>query len=355
MWWCLEKPMSLRQVVDSWRTTVMTWVMFRQPAPLPYPSRSVRPKPLLPMWGQKISRTRERPGARVDRSARRTRTCTLRTAFLPVLEGVAPVPVSSPRRGSHRELSRILRSRSLSGSQSCGAAAPRNKRNTFASSDWHWGSIPHACTTRLRNGRQTGRQAFSCRVIDSSSVRVEERLTENVVVVVQVFGGPLLGYGLLIELDISLFEEVVVGLITCGGEVEVLGTRLLSGNASHRDNRPLQSSVLGCYLKVARHVETVSSCAQANCRVAGRRELMSCGWPELFSKSSGFSAQAVGQTLLTYRCRSSRINQEIICVGNGFLNRYRIHPLCCKSLPHTSTVYRRQVSHRPHRTVSTFQ
>ena len=39
-------------------------------------------------------------------------------------------------------------------------------------------------------------------MIDSSSVRVEERLTDNGVVVVQVFGEPLLGYGLLIELDI---------------------------------------------------------------------------------------------------------------------------------------------------------
>ena len=72
--------------------------------------------------------------------------------------------------------------------------------------------------------RQTGRQAFSWRVIDSSSVRVEERLTDNGVVVVQVFGEPLLGNGLLIELDVSLCEEVVVGLTTCGGEVVVLGT-----------------------------------------------------------------------------------------------------------------------------------
>ena len=68
-------------------------------------------------------------------------------------------------------------------------------------------------------------------MIDSSSVRVEERLTDNGVVVVQVFGEPLLGYGLLIEHDISLCEEVVVGLITCGGELVVLLTRLLSGSA----------------------------------------------------------------------------------------------------------------------------
>ena len=42
-------------------------------------------------------------------------------------------------------------------------------------------------------------------------------MTDNGVVVIHVLGEPLLGYGLLIELDISLCEEVVVGLITCGG------------------------------------------------------------------------------------------------------------------------------------------
>ena len=62
--------------------------------------------------------------------------------------------------------------------------------------------------------------AFSFRVIDSSSVRVEERLIDNGVVVVQVFGEPLLGYGLLIQLDISLCEEVVVGLRTCAKDDE---------------------------------------------------------------------------------------------------------------------------------------
>ena len=67
-------------------------------------------------------------------------------------------------------------------------------------------------------------------MIDSSSVCVDKHLTDNGVVVVQVFGEPLLGYGLLIELDTSLCEEVVVGLITCGGELVVLGTRLLSGS-----------------------------------------------------------------------------------------------------------------------------
>ena len=75
------------------------------------------------------------------------------------------------------------------------------------------------------------RQASSCRVIDSSSVRVEVRLTDNGVVVVQVFGETLLGYGLLIELDKNLCEEKVVGLITCGRELVVLVTRFLNGTA----------------------------------------------------------------------------------------------------------------------------
>ena len=68
-------------------------------------------------------------------------------------------------------------------------------------------------------------------MIDSSSVRVKEHLTDCGVVVILVFGEPLLGYGLLIELDISLCEEVVVGLIPCGGEVLVTRPHLLSGSA----------------------------------------------------------------------------------------------------------------------------
>ena len=59
-------------------------------------------------------------------------------------------------------------------------------------------------------------------MIGSSWARKKEHLTDGDVIEVQVFGEPLLGYGLLIELDISLCEEVVVGLITYGGEVEVL-------------------------------------------------------------------------------------------------------------------------------------
>ena len=68
-------------------------------------------------------------------------------------------------------------------------------------------------------------------MIGSSSARIEERLTDGGVIVVEVFREPLLGHGLLVELDISLRDEVVVGLITCGGVVLVLGTDLLSGSA----------------------------------------------------------------------------------------------------------------------------
>ena len=56
-------------------------------------------------------------------------------------------------------------------------------------------------------------------MIGSSSARVEERLTDGDVIVVEVFKEPLLGQGLLGVLDKSLRDEVDVGLITCGGEL----------------------------------------------------------------------------------------------------------------------------------------
>ena len=68
-------------------------------------------------------------------------------------------------------------------------------------------------------------------MIGSSSARIEERLTDGDIVVVEVFRGPSLGHGLLGELDMSLCDEVVVGLITCGGVLIVQGTQLLSGSA----------------------------------------------------------------------------------------------------------------------------
>ena len=71
-------------------------------------------------------------------------------------------------------------------------------------------------------------------MIDSSSIRVEERLTDNSVVEVQILGEPLLGYGLLIELEVSLCKEIVVGLTTCRRELAVLAPPLLSGSAHGR-------------------------------------------------------------------------------------------------------------------------
>ena len=44
-------------------------------------------------------------------------------------------------------------------------------------------------------------------------------------------GEPLLGHGLQIELDASLCEEAVLGLVTCEGEVIVIGRHLLGESA----------------------------------------------------------------------------------------------------------------------------
>ena len=60
-------------------------------------------------------------------------------------------------------------------------------------------------------------------MIGSSSASIEERLTDGDVIVVEVFRESLLGHGLLGELDISLRDEVVVGLTTCGGVLFVGG------------------------------------------------------------------------------------------------------------------------------------
>ena len=59
------------------------------------------------------------------------------------------------------------------------------------------------------------------------SVCVEEHLTDCGFVVIHVFGEPLLGepllgQGLLIELDVTLCEKVVLGLITCERDVLVI-------------------------------------------------------------------------------------------------------------------------------------
>ena len=77
--------------------------------------------------------------------------------------------------------------------------------------------------------RQHGRQAFFFRVIGSSSARVKERLADGDVIVVKVIREPLLARGLLGVFDISLCDEVVVGLRTCGRLVLGQGAKVLSG------------------------------------------------------------------------------------------------------------------------------
>ena len=71
----------------------------------------------------------------------------------------------------------------------------------------------------------------------------------------------------------SIASELIEDLSTSTSERDDIAS---VAHLSHRDGRPLQSIVLRCNLKVTCHVDTVS-CAQADCRVAGRRELMSCG------------------------------------------------------------------------------
>ena len=68
-------------------------------------------------------------------------------------------------------------------------------------------------------------------MIGSSSARVKERLAGGDVIVVEVIGGPLLARDLLGVFDISLCDEVVIGLITCGRNVLGQGTKVLSGSA----------------------------------------------------------------------------------------------------------------------------
>ena len=60
-------------------------------------------------------------------------------------------------------------------------------------------------------------------MICSSSARIEERLTDGDVIVVELFRDPLLAQRLLDILDLSFLDEVVLGLIICGCVVIVLG------------------------------------------------------------------------------------------------------------------------------------
>ena len=74
---------------------------------------------------------------------------------------------------------------------------------------------------------------------------MRERLTDGDVVVVEVFREPLLAQGLLGVLDISLRDEVVVGLITCGRVLFGQGAQLLSGVAQRVFHHILEDEVVG--------------------------------------------------------------------------------------------------------------
>ena len=65
-------------------------------------------------------------------------------------------------------------------------------------------------------------------MIGSSSACVREHLADGDVIVVGVIGGPLLAGGFLGVFDISLRDEVVVGLITSGKLVLGQGAKVLS-------------------------------------------------------------------------------------------------------------------------------
>ena len=75
-------------------------------------------------------------------------------------------------------------------------------------------------------------------MIGSSSARIEERQTDGDVIVAEVYREPLLGQGLLGVLDINLRDEVVVGLMTCGGVL--LGEKAQFLNVSARAYYPRQ-------------------------------------------------------------------------------------------------------------------
>ena len=67
-------------------------------------------------------------------------------------------------------------------------------------------------------------------MIGSSSARIKERHADGDVIVVEVIREPLLAQGLLGVFDMSLYDEVVVGLATCGRLVLGQGAKVLSGS-----------------------------------------------------------------------------------------------------------------------------
>ena len=93
---------------------------------------------------------------------------------------------------------------------------------------WANNRFPRSIMTDWR--RQTRRQAFFFIVIGWSSARIKESLPDGDVIVVEVIKELLLAWGLLGVFDISLCDEVVVGLTTCGGVILGQGARVLNGS-----------------------------------------------------------------------------------------------------------------------------
>ena len=152
------------------------------------------------------------------------------------------------------------------------------------------------------------------------------RKNENIVIGPISLRSPLVGFYPMhttntFKLD-AVASELVQYRFTNSAERDVAA---FVAHMSNRCDRFLQPGVLGRNLKVVRNVDTVP-CAQANCSIASRRELMSSGWLEFHTRSSGFTPQNVSQALLAHWCNSPGIDQEI--VATGFVFRYRIQILC---------------------------
>ena len=94
--------------------------------------------------------------------------------------------------------------------------------NLCVFSVWFLTSFHNGLPRSIGHGRRrlTNRQAFSLGVIDLFSVCVEEHLTDCGTVAIHILeepllGEPLPGRGLCEGLNISLREEVVLGLMAC--------------------------------------------------------------------------------------------------------------------------------------------
>ena len=101
---------------------------------------------------------------------------------------------------------------------------------SFLGARHKWGNNGSPRSIMTDGRRQTGRRSFFFRVIGSSSAGVKERFADGGVIVDKVTRELLFARGLLGAFDISLRDEVVVGLITCGRLVLGQGAKVLSGS-----------------------------------------------------------------------------------------------------------------------------